>query len=56
MRLLTRLAARLAEARRRRVATREPCAGGSFPERAKAALKPGPATWLIARAVSLRAF
>ena len=56
MRLLTRLAARLAAARRRRVAAREPCDGGSFPERAEAVLKPGQATWLVTRAVSLRAF
>ena len=56
MRLLTYLAARLAGARRRRAAAREPCDGGSFPERARAALKPDQATWLVTRAVSLRAF
>ena len=56
MRLLARLAARLAGARRRRAAAREQCDGGSFPERARAALRPGQATWLVTRAVSLRAF
>ena len=54
MRLLARLAARLAGARR--AVAQEPCDGGSFPERARTALRPGQATWLVTRAVSLRAF
>ena len=56
MRLLARLATRLAEARHRRVAAREQRDGGSFPERARVALRPGQAIWLVTRAVSLRAF
>jgi hypothetical protein len=56
MRLLARLAARLAGAWRRRAVAQEPCDGGSFPERARTALRPGQATWLVTRAVSLRAF
>jgi hypothetical protein len=63
MRLLALLAKRLDEARRRRAARRElhghsrPGIGaGSAPELARAALRPDQGTWLIARAVSLRAF
>ena len=69
MHLLTRLAARLHQARPGRATAREPRgpngAGsdrrpgpgrGSLPELARAALKPDQATWLVARAVSLRAF
>src|SRR3954453_19824045 len=56
MRLLARLAVRLAGAWRRRAEAQEPCDGGSSPEPARAALRPGKAIWLVTRAVSLRAF
>ena len=60
MRLFTRLAARLRETRRRRLAMhgvasdRARCV--ALPEVMRAALKPDQQTWLIARAVSLWAF
>jgi hypothetical protein len=55
MRLFALLAICLDAVRRDRRRA-EPASGGSLPALARAALKPGQGTWLVARAVSLRAF
>jgi hypothetical protein len=56
MRLFALLATCLDAVRRDRRRLAEPASGGSLPALARAALKPGQGTWLVARAVSLRAF
>jgi len=57
MRLFTRLATHLNPARREPLAfDHRPSGRRSLPELARAALKPGQTTWLIAWAVTLRGF
>jgi hypothetical protein len=57
MRLLALLATCLGKVRRDRRSPALPASGGdSLPVLARAALRPGQGTWLVARAVSLRAF
>jgi hypothetical protein len=56
MRLFALLAICFDAVRRDRGRLAEPASGGSLAVLARAALKPGQGTWLVARAVSLRAF